>query len=343
MEKQKSIQLKGIAILMMLWYHLFYSEEVAEICTPLFWIGNEPVAHMIARACYPVTFFLILSGYGLSFLFQQGNLNLKNQFKRILRLYIHYWVVLLIFVTIGNFINPERYIIDYVHLATNITGLDCTYNGETWFLLPYAIICFLAVGFMPWLFRIDNWCKMLLFVGGYAFCFGAMKFFLARYIESFDSNFIFPIILQFANTIFNFFYFSLGVLLFRLINERHLFTVLHPITTNRIAVILLLLIIIAVKTQFKVTLADGIYAFLFIILFLQLPVTRLIAKILENIGHHSMPMWMTHTFFAVYLFPDFIYGFRYPILIFLVLVVVSYLASIPILWVSKHIIKLCSL
>lgn len=343
MDKQQSTQLKGIAILMMLWYHLFYREEVAELCTPLLWIGDEPVARMVARACYPVTFFLILSGYGLSFLFQQGRLNMKNQIKRLLRLYIHYWVVLLIFVTIGYFVNPERYIIDPIHLAANITGLHCTYNGETWFLLPYAITCLLSVAFMPWLFGINSWKKALLSVVGYALCFGAMKLFMARYSESLEGTYMFPFVLQVVFIINNFFYFSLGVLLYRLIIERHLFTVLQPITKNRIAVIMSLLIIIAVKMLFKVTLADGIYAFLFILLFLQLPISRRIANILENMGHHSMPMWMTHTFFAVYLFPDFIYGFRYPILIFLALVVVSYLASIPILWVSKRIINHCSL
>lgn len=343
MDKQQSTQLKGIAILMMLWFHLFHREEVAQLCTPLLWITDEPVAHMVARACYPVSFFLILSGYGLSYLYRHGRLSIRNQFKRLLRLYIHYWVVLLIFVTIGYFVNPERYIIEPVRLLANITGLHCTYNGETWFLLPYALTCLLSVGFMPWLFSINSSKKALLFVGAYALCFGAMKLFMARYSESLDGTYIYPFILQVVFIISNFFYFTLGVLLFRIINERHLFTIQHPITTNRIAVILLLLIIIAVKTQFKVTLADGIYAFLFIILYLQLPVSGRIADILENIGHHSMPMWMTHTFFAVYLFPDFIYGFRYPMLIFLALVVVSYLASIPILWISRRIIKHCSL
>ena len=334
MDKRQSTLLKGIAILMMLWYHLFYHEEVAELCTPLLFIGDEPVARMVARACYPVSFFLILSGYGLSYLYQKGRLSVKSQLRRLLQLYIHYWVVLLIFVTIGCFINPERYIIDPIHLVANITGLHCTYNGETWFLLPYAIICLLAVGFIPWLFRIDNWRKVLLFVGGYALCFGAMKLFMALFFsETLDGTHIFIFILQVVYVIVNFFYFALGVLLYRL--ERHLLT----LPTNRVVVMALLLLIIVVKSQFKVTLADGLYAFVFIILFLQLPIGRRTGNVLENIGRHSMPMWMTHTFFAVYLFPDFIYGFSYPVLIFLVLVAITWLVSFPILWLSKRIIN----
>ena len=38
-------------------------------------------------------------------------------------------------------------------------------------------------------------------------------------------------------------------------------------------------------------------------------------------------MWLTHTYFSIYLFHDFIYGFRYPLLIYVVLVGVSLITS----------------
>jgi hypothetical protein len=72
---------------------------------------------------------------------------------------------------------------------------------------------------------------------------------------------------------------------------------------------------------------------------LNIPLHKYIAKMLHTIGRRSMPMWMTHTFFCTYLFPDFIYGFNYPILIFIVLVIVSYLTAIPIMWIGKRIIN----
>ena len=45
----------------------------------------------------------------------------------------------------------------------------------------------------------------------------------------------------------------------------------------------------------------------------------------------GMPMWMCHTFLSIYLFPNFIYGFRYPLLIFVVLTALSYAISIVVL------------
>lgn len=50
-------------------------------------------------------------------------------------------------------------------------------------------------------------------------------------------------------------------------------------------------------------------------------------KALSVLGKYSMPMWLTHTYFSVYLFSSLIYGFRYPLLIYVVLVGVSLLTA----------------
>ena len=54
-------------------------------------------------------------------------------------------------------------------------------------------------------------------------------------------------------------------------------------------------------------------------------------KDLAELGKYSMPMWLTHTYFSIYLFHDFIYGFRYPLLIYVVLVVVSLLTALVLM------------
>ena len=87
----------------------------------------------------------------------------------------------------------------------------------------------------------------------------------------------------------------------------------------------------------KVTIADGLYAFIIIICISHLQLHRFFHNVLYKLGQYSMPMWMTHTFFAVYLFQDFIYGFKYPLLIWLILITISYLVSIPILKIGNRI------
>ena len=67
MTKEQTTILKGVAILMMLFLHLFNGSNLTEVCEPLLFIGNTPLVHIISKACNPVGIFLMLSGYGLSY------------------------------------------------------------------------------------------------------------------------------------------------------------------------------------------------------------------------------------------------------------------------------------
>lgn len=60
MTKQQTIILKGIAILMMMFLHLFNKMGVGYegLCRPLIYIGDEPLVHLLTNACNPVPFFL---------------------------------------------------------------------------------------------------------------------------------------------------------------------------------------------------------------------------------------------------------------------------------------------
>lgn len=65
MSKEYTNYLKGVAILMMLFLHLFQHIEWDMSLSSIFHIKDIPLVYYIARMCNPVPFFLILSGYGL--------------------------------------------------------------------------------------------------------------------------------------------------------------------------------------------------------------------------------------------------------------------------------------
>lgn len=93
----------------------------------------------------------------------------------------------------------------------------------------------------------------------------------------------------------------------------------------------LLVIIVGLEMLSPTQADDSFYAFFVILLILQFPYqNRMWGAFLANLGRHSMPMWMCHTFLSIYLFPNFIYGFRYPLLIFMVLTALSYVISIVV-------------
>ena len=75
MTKEQSTQLKGIAILLMIIFHLFNHENIFSLCTPLVYIGNKPLLSYLVKVSNPVAFFMILSGYGLTYLYVHNKLN----------------------------------------------------------------------------------------------------------------------------------------------------------------------------------------------------------------------------------------------------------------------------
>ncbi len=87
--KDRSILIKGIVIIMMVFLHLF-NKSKTDLCTNLLYIGDEPFAKWLSYACNPVWFFVLLSGYGLAYTYEKGNLQFIKQLKRIFKLYMHF-------------------------------------------------------------------------------------------------------------------------------------------------------------------------------------------------------------------------------------------------------------
>lgn len=330
MNKETSTIIKGVAILMMLFYHLFGRDDLGDLCTPLLYIGNTPLVKYLSNACYPVSFFMILSGYGLTYCYKRNQLSLSIQSKRILKLYVHYWLILLIFVTIGHFIKPDIYPNDLLHVVANIVGIRCTYNGETWFLLPYAIISLLSWWIIDFVYHFNEKRKIIITLIIYSIVFLTTRYIVYHQLEN---TTLLTLLLQPFFIVQLTFYFSLGILLFRLLENEP--TALKAVKPTIYCIIIIALFII--KSMIKVTIADGLYAFIIIFCISHLQLHRLFHNIFYKLGQYSMPMWMTHTFFAVYLFQDFIYGFKYPLLIWLILITISYLVSIPILKIGNRI------
>lgn len=104
----------------------------------------------------------------------------------------------------------------------------------------------------------------------------------------------------------------------------------HPCITK---MLLMLLFCSHFVTSFQGI--NPFYQAVIIYLFLHIPHGKYISTVLESLGKQSMFMWMTHTYFAFYLFHDFIYGFQYPILIYLILILISYIVSLLFSFIVK--------
>lgn len=178
MTRRESQIMKGVAILLMLFLHLFNQEENVNLCRNLLFIDCTPLAHILSRASNPVAFFLLLGGYGLYRVYEKED---NHRWSRLVKLMIHYWIVLIIFVTVGHFFHPATYPGSPLKILSNVTGYETTYNGEMWFLLPYIILSACSKPLFDFFKRFKAWivvCTALLIHLATSFC-------ISRYGASF--------------------------------------------------------------------------------------------------------------------------------------------------------------
>lgn len=200
--------LKGVAIIMMLWVHLFFKESEVGNYTDFNLPNGQPLAYFLTRLCTPVSFFLILSGYGLAYLYYNNRLSPRTQIPRLLKLYIHYWLILLVFVPIGSFFKPTQYPGTITDMLLNLLSWSHTYNYETWFLLPYALISLSSLYIMKIVERVGlRWivpCTFFLYlVSSYAF---------SRYGSFVYSHLAVALLVEYTQFLFSI---VLGVLVFK--------------------------------------------------------------------------------------------------------------------------------
>lgn len=330
MSKEETTIIKGLAILMMLWLHLFNDVHVGA-ASPLLFIGGVPVVSLIARACNPVDIFIVLSGYGFRYTYFHGDVGIKSQLRRLLKLYVCYWLTLVIFVSIGSFVNPTNYPGSWSKLLLNVTSFDNTYNYETWFLLPYAIVSLFARS----LFRFQNKIGNLWSVIGWAIVYLASSFAISRGLTP-QMPFVSAVVSKMFVCLTFVFPFMIGSCFYDIATHNNGLKVKW---LNTWKALVLFLVLLLSHTLFQSHALNPLYAGGVTILMNNIIITGRVRRIFLALGRYSMPMWLTHTYFSIYLFSKFIYGFTYPLVIFIVLVFISLFVSIVLFSLSQYCTK----
>lgn len=320
--------MKGVAILLMIFLHLFNQTGNVALCKNFIFIDGTPLVLILSRASNPVAFFLILGGYGLYKVYRKGD---KNRWTRLLKLMIHYWVILAIFLTIGHFMYPDRYPGSWMSLINNVTSFNTTYNGEMWFLLPYVILSAMS----PWLFRIMDRFKAIYVICFTLFIHICTSFCISRYGEVFfyHNYWAYNPLLVF-HLLFNF---CLGAICARTLFFERVSNLCNKHNISRLFAWVGVIVLIIISCIFKY---NFFYALGVITCLSVAPIPILFKQSLCKLGDNSMNMWMIHSWFCYYLFHNLIYSFTYPLLIFIVLVIISYLSSIIINKITVPIEKL---
>lgn len=301
---------KGVALILLLWHHLFYSHPEFGFITYKIALGS--------KVC--VAIFVILSGYGFSESIKLKKIELFTFYqKRLVSLYSNYWFIALIFVPVG-IIFMDRTLQDvftshpYSKFIIQMCGLhrfaysEYGYNATWWYM---SVIIPLIILFP----LISNLLKK----------FGVLILilFLALLLPNQP---IFPVINTFLLP------FGLGIYLSQKNGIVFLSNRLNVFGVLRFIILFTAIMIVAMlRTSIPLLKGNWLLACLIILFVFEITVSlKVIDRILGFLGKHLFNVFLFHTFVYYYYWKDFIYYFKFPLLIFVVLLTICIIFSLMI-------------
>lgn len=320
---------------MMVCLHLF-NRDYQGLFQPLIFIGKQPLSYYISLfsdACVPI--FAFVSGYGLYYKYVHNTISYKkDNTKRLKKLYINYWIVLLLFaVVLGFILGKEGYPGSIGKLLFNITGLDPSYNGAWWFFTTYVFFVLTS----------KFWFGLLEQINPYLFMIALFLVYLtAFYFRIHKATLFDHPVLQWVHTqgvlyFCTLFQFMLGAFALKHNWHHRVSIVFNHLKQRSFAAIIVILLTIVFHGFVPNFVIAPFTALVFIFMFLQIKLPAFLNKSLDYFTPHSTNLWLIHMFFYMIYFSEFIYGFHYVPLIFIVLIAMCLFSSYIVNFINQKI------
>ena len=304
--------LKGLAIILMFYHHLFaFPERLPkgikfEALFEISGISSAYAVAVIGKIC--VAIFVFLGGYGTYISCTRSSAK-EAICKRTRVMYDSLWSVFVIFIPLCIAFDVKRVTEHYDDMLLNFLGLKTNYNREWWFFAPYLILVLL----IPLIKKLTEKSKNLA-VGIVAVC--AVTAF---------SEILFPYLMQVSGLIYVLVRNTVKILpgfIGGCVFAK--FDVLTKIKTRfsskvgySIGALVAVCAIVCIRG-----LTGERFDYLIVMLFVPLVTVALNNKagryvhgFLNIIGRESTNMWLIHSFFCFYVFPKLVYAPRYTPLI----------------------------
>lgn len=330
--------LKGMAILFMLLLHLFCRKDVNGLYNTFPTIDGIPLIYYLALfgdACVPI--YCFASGYGLFVSYKGTEDKTTRNSKRILKLLINYWIVLILFVTIAIFAGIEGYPGSLLKFLLNFFVLSSSYNGAWWFLQTYIILVFLAPLLVNLTIRYNS--IIILFISGIIYLVSYVQRF--RPIVDFGGN---TVLNMLVNTIVLVGTSQLSFLVGTIFAKERVYSKLykkfHGIAHKNALCLLAIFIMVIAHSVYESLIVAPLTAILFICFFSLMDKNILITKVLQYFGNHSTNIWLTHMFFYLIIFPEVTFAPRYPAIIFSWLLMLCLISSHVINYIYRPLVMI---
>lgn len=352
MSKSESAMLKGIAVLMMLFHHLFYKPERYVKYGWFGYFDHQGVFIFIAKnfkVC--VSLFVVITGFGLLMVekkYRQKHPESQGLFKDLRRMYkkalSRYWdlirtllYIMVVALVITHLLGADKTLMSVyksvvdatIGFVLNVTGL-AFYFGVKWFNNSwwYTAVAVAYILLFPILYI--SWKKISPIIT--CVMIGVVDLVL------FFMNISIPNILLY-----------MPVLLFGMLCAEYdildkIFNWAHQHIWRRIGLILLSCIVYIAASWVKEYLVnkDGNFMFYVVMVFAVLLVVKLgissipgVRKVLEVLGVNSRYMWLIHVFIYSHWFTQPLYHLQNVWLIYFVLVA----SSLALSWILRFIFE----
>ena len=332
--KNDSNIMKGVAIILMLIHHLFYSEEFIQKCTLILPFEGKVLLLLSSLSKVCVAIFVLISGYGLykSYISATATGGYKKTILFILshiwNLLKQYWISVLPFMLLGILTGwrtvYDAYGSNWVgKLITDIFGLNYLlygiygttnlFNVTCWYL-GIAILFFILTPFFCWLLK-----KNPILLVGFSMLLGHDHLLISRRI---GLHYILA--------------FVIGILL----SKYEILDKIKSMNKDRYYILgsaFLVLTTATVRYKYGI-IVDGFFA-LSIIIFVLSIIDNLpkVASVIRLIGKHATTIFMMHTFIFMYYFSGVIYAAKYPVMVLLFLLITCIVYSIILDTICKRI------
>lgn len=343
MTKRQSSVLYGIAIMMMLYHHLFClpGERLhVEYFSVLEIFGGGQIEQKLAWFCrLCVGIYACISGYGLckgsvqlpgpekgviAYLYSQYTYSLR----RILRFMGKYWIVCAIFLPIGYGMHVFPF--DFSLLLKHLLGLSSKYNGEWWYVKQYIFMVFTV----PWadlLFRqiVNPKIRNIRLFGLFTALTLLYTYILLFYFHK--QALIYCLIFGFGFLAARFQLFEKGI---RYCGKRKTYI-------GVFGLIICLIVRVWAADTAGYAISDIVIAPLFIFcVCLITPEKGNISDCFACMGKFSVYMWLTHTFYCYTYFQPLITASRVSTIMYLTLFVVSLLTAFVLSILERSIVSI---
>lgn len=319
---------KGLAILFMLFLHLFCRTDTADYYNVYLRVGDTPLIYYFAlftEIC--VAIYAFCSGYGLFYSFQnsRGGYGRKNGF-RILKLLCNYWVILLLTCAAGLLLGMGEKIPGSAwDVVAHVLLLKKSYCGAWWFLQTYVLLVLLS----PLLFRLVQKVHPALVLAGGVLLYFASYLQKYRGILPWDmSNDLIGIpVNAAANLMECLFPFLMGALCLKYKVFSRLAGWIEKVRFRNLLCLAGIAVLILAHIAVPSAIVNPFLAVPFILLFNLMRMSRPVSAVLHYFARHSTNLWLTHMLFYMVFLPGVVFYPRITVVIFLWLLVLCLAAS----------------